>query len=358
MKETPILVTGAHGGSVGYQILACLRKFSKRYKIIATDVYDFSAGAFKADKAYIVPFATDKKYIKRLLEIAKNEKVKAILPGSQQELVKIAQSEDLFSSFGIKTITNRSGLIEEIEDKNSQYLLLQKFGFKIPKYLKISKKLPRKIPFDFPLILKPAKAHSGSRNVYIVEDYQELKAIFQLKNRTKTEILLQEYIGTPEDEYTVGVVSDRDGRVIDAIVMKRKLVGLSLSIERTIDGQKYAVSSGVSQGIFIEDETIKNYCIDVASKVRSRGPLNIQLRMTKEGPKIFEFHARFSGSASQRAEAGLNEPDILVRNFCFGEKFNKIRHKKDIVVIRYVDNIVVNKKHLDKFMKEKKLKMR
>src|SRR5690606_7823139 len=58
----------------------------------------------------------------------------------------------------------------------------------------------------------------------------------------------------------------------------------------------------------------------VSDKLESSGPLNIQLRLDAQGaPRILEINPRFSGSAPMRAQAGFNEPDMVLRDFVIGE---------------------------------------
>lgn len=355
MEQIPVLVTGVGGRSVGYQILACLKKFPKRYKIVATDADSFSAGLYEADKAYLLPSASDPSYIEKLAKVAKKEGAIVVLPGSHPEVATIANYEKELAADGIVAITNPYDLVKMVANKISQYILLQAYGFSVPKFLPLTGALPKQLPFDFPLIAKPSKDHQGSKNVYIVNNYQELEEIFSTTARTATEILLQEYVGTPEEEYTVGVVADKDGSAFDAIVMKRKLRGLSLLTERVINGKVHAISSGYSQGIFVDNKEIKDYCIKVAQKIGARGPLNIQLRLTENGVTIFEIHTRFSGSASQRAEVGFNEPDILIRNFVFSEKIAPVQYQTNVAVIRRFENVVVDNSKLEKLTKDGEL---
>lgn len=355
MERINVLVTGVGGRSVGYQVLACLKKFPKKYRIIATDADPFSAGLFEADAAYLLPSASDPLYLEKLLGIAKKEGALVVLPGSHLEVSVLSQHAPELATERIVVITNPWDLVHMVANKISQYILLQAYGFTVPRFLPLGNALPKQSPFDYPFIAKPSKDHQGSKNVYIVKDYHELEEIFLTAQRNSTELLLQEYVGTPDEEYTVGVVIDANGVSADAVVMKRKLRGLSMLTERIIDGKTYAISSGYSQGIFVDNIEIKEYCINVARSIGARGPLNVQLRYTNKGVTIFEIHTRFSGSASQRAEVGFNEPDILIRNFLLGEKIAPVAYQTNVAVIRRFENVVTSANNLEKLSKGKEL---
>ena len=45
------------------------------------------------------------------------------------------------------------------------------------------------------------------------------------------------------------------------------------------------------------------------------GPINIQGRMTAEGPRFFEMNARFTGITGMRSMMGFNEVEVLIKNF-------------------------------------------
>ena len=84
----------------------------------------------------------------------------------------------------------------------------------------------------------------------------------------------------------------------------------------------------------------------VAKKIKSTGPINIQLRLNKNGdPLIFEINPRFSGSAPMRAIAGFNEPDMILRNFVYNENLSRNHINYSLEFYRvfqeyYIDNSI------------------
>jgi carbamoyl-phosphate synthase large subunit len=132
-----------------------------------------------------------------------------------------------------------------------------------------------------------------------------------------------------------------EGEIIDSIVLKRKLSGLSLGTSRIINGNKYSLSTGYSQGFIIRNRVIQEKCEDLAIKLGIRGPVNIQSRFVKDKLVVFEVHPRLSGTTSIRAETGFNEPDILIRNFLFNEQFKGIDYKVNVAALRAFTNIIV-----------------
>lgn len=334
------LVTGVGGRSVGYQIFECLKKYKKNYRIIATDTDSFSPGIYEADKGYLLPDASSKNYIPSLIKLSKKEKVDVVLPGSLPEILAISKNEKTLLRNNIVPITNSYALVKGTYDKLDVYHLLKKHNILTP----VTKEL-RSVKdaqgLKYPLLVKPRSGSSGSKNVHILRNKDELNDIFNKLSNKKIKLLAQEYVGDENEEYTVGIIAGNDGRIIDTIVMKRRLIGLSRGEERNINGKQYVLSTGYSQGFLIEQNEVKEYCEYAAKALGARGPFNIQCRRGKEGVYIFEVHPRFSGSASMRAEMGFNEPNILIREFLGIEKLNKVPHKLGYAVIRKFANTVV-----------------
>jgi carbamoyl-phosphate synthase large subunit len=138
--------------------------------------------------------------------------------------------------------------------------------------------------------------------------------------------MLQEYVGTPEGEYTVGVLHTLDGNFVGSIALRREIMGgLSNRIkapnrtDRADLGPVLAVSSGVSQGVIDDFPEVRRQCEAIASAIGSRGPLNLQGRFANGVFMLFEINPRFSGTTYLRALAGYNEPDMLMRHHLRGE---------------------------------------
>jgi carbamoyl-phosphate synthase large subunit len=107
------------------------------------------------------------------------------------------------------------------------------------------------------------------------------------------------------------------------------------------------LSTGYSQGVIIKHPRIQQVCEDLALKIGARGPLNIQCRCEGDDVYIFEAHPRFSGSASIRAAAGFNEPDMLIRNQLFHESIPRQNYQTDVAAIRAFSNLLVPMAELD-----------
>jgi carbamoyl-phosphate synthase large subunit len=192
----------------------------------------------------------------------------------------------------------------------------------------------------FPLVGKPTEESGGSRNVAILVSKAEVERYLD-DNKGSREVLLQEYVESPDEEYTVGVLISKSRELIDSIVIHRRLLGLSMGAQRGWDGRNYALSTGYSQGSIVKHPSLQEVCEKLALKIGICGPVNIQCRISPRGVTILEVHPRFSGTTSIRAEVGFNEPDILIRNFLFGEEFGRLNYQTEVAAIRAFRTLIV-----------------
>ena len=332
-----VLVTAVGGQSVGHQILQALALAGDRYRVVATDVSDFAYGLYQAKTRYLLPPAASPEYLGTVERLIQRENISAILPGSQPETNLLAANADRFGKCGV--IVNPRSVVDICQNKQVLVEWLHEAGFAAPRSLAGTEWQRAVREYGFPLVIKPTQESGGSRGADILKDEAELHSY--LGRIPPENVQIQEYVGDLTTEYTVGVMVSREGEVIDSIVIHRHLAGMSLGLTRKIDGKLYGLSTGYSQGTIVRHEQIQRTCEALALRIGARGPLNIQLRMHGDKVMIFEVHPRFSGTSSIRALAGFNEPDTLIRNFLYGEKFGRISYQTDVMAIRALSNQLV-----------------
>lgn len=364
MKKTSILITGAGGGGVGEQIFKALRMAKTPYRIVAIDILPVSKSLYEADAHYLAPKAEATNYLKKLLDICKKEDINILIPGSEPELKKISTSRHLFVQNGVLPLINDHQVITLCMDKWKTYNFLRNNGLNPPQSVLIKKEEALNQIKNFPVVIKPIGA-GGSVNTFIAQDTDELKFFAKYILRNEAIPLVQEYMGSYNEEYTVGVLTSFDGELMGSIALKRQILsGLSNRI-RVLNRWKdkckdeiLAISSGVSQGTIDDYPDVRKYAEDIALKLNSKGPLNVQCRKTETGVSAFEINPRFSGTSSIRAMVGFNGIDILIRKEYFKEKVDlPISYKKGIVTrgleekfvsfddgtIDYISELLLNK---------------
>ncbi len=329
-KDNPIrvLITGVGGGGNGEQMLKALRLAPAVYHIIGTDISPLSTGLYQADEGYTVPRADDRSYIATLLDLCAARNVKALIAGSEPEMLVISRNRSLFAEIGVLVLLNTEDIITLCMDKWKTFAFLQERGFSVPRSFLINDlSIVEEIDTDmFPVVIKPASNGGGSRHAYIAQDRDELRFFCNYIMKDGLDPIVQEYVGTPDSEYTVGVLSTFDGVFVNSIAVKRDLtIGMSVRLKVRNRTQKsdlsssLIISSGYSQGQIDIFPEVCGVCENIAAALKSRGPLNIQCRYFKGKVYTFEINPRLSGTSSLRAMVGFNEPDILIRHHLMGE---------------------------------------
>lgn len=328
-SKVSVLITGVGGGSLGREIIKSFKISPHNYKIVTTDILANSTGLFETPNKYLVPPAHSTEYIDTLLKICKKERIDVIVGGSEPEIEQIARNAHIFEDSGIKILSNPWPIIEKCADKYSVISDLSSHGISCPTTFLYDEKIDLEIE-SYPVIIKPRKG-SGSRNVFIANDRDEVNFFCRYLKKYGSEPLIQEYVGSFDEEFTIGILYANNGKLITSIAMKRILEG-GLSTRQIsqdpLKKEKYVVSSGISQGVFEDFKSIRLMGEKIAKILDVNGPVNIQCRNTKSGIIPFEINPRFSGTVACRSIIGYNEPDIL----CRYKMFNEI---PDILIPKY-----------------------
>jgi carbamoyl-phosphate synthase large subunit len=328
-KTLPILITAVGGGGHGEQILKalCLAK-NRNYYIIGADA-DPDCPQFKlVNERISLPLANSSIYMQSLLKACDHFQIKALFHGCEPELKQFSLHRNLIMEKDIFLPINSSSVIDMCMDKETTSRKLSSLGFDPPKFIRVESKEDLKNIDWFPVVVKPSVGGGGSSNVFIAQNVTELLGLADylgLEAVVNT-FLIQEYVGKPEDEYTVGILHDLDGDYLNAIAVKRQLSGqlnICMSVSnrtlRTELGDKLVISSGVSHGYVDRFPEVTEQCKEITKAIGARGPINIQCRYVDGKVKVFEINPRFSGTTSIRAMAGFNEPDILIRKHIYNE---------------------------------------
>lgn len=339
-----VLVTAIGGGGHGDQILKALRLAPPgRYTIFGADANPHCPQATLVERFVTLPLARDPEYMTVLLRTCKELGVQALFHGCEPELLLFAANRQRIADAGIFLPINDTALIQLCMDKARTNARLADLGFPAPRYESVTSESEFEAIDWFPVVVKPAVGGGGSANVFIAQDMKELKALADYLGlgANASAFIIQEYVGTPDQEFTVGVLHDLDGRYVNAIAVKRHLnSGLSVRTSvanrtgRKEFGPRLVISSGVSQGDIGRYEEVTRQCREIADRLGSRGPLNLQCRFVDGKVRVFEINPRFSGTTSLRAMTGLNEPDLLVRRHLLGQDIGQDAPYQEATILR------------------------
>jgi carbamoyl-phosphate synthase large subunit len=103
-----------------------------------------------------------------------------------------------------------------------------------------------------------------------------------------------------------------------------------------ISAEKIAEKLGVTGAVNIQAKYVpddeKTTSARTTAEHESRS-LDISLQSGRL--KTFEINPRFSATCPLRSYAGINEPDIVIRNAVFDEKIEKVNSYRRLVCMRY-----------------------
>lgn len=311
-----ILVTGV-GGGVGQSVLKALARTS--YGVVATDSEALAAGLHAAPKAYRGLYASDPRFIDRLLEICLAEQCGLIFAGHDVELLPLSENFDRFKSHGIVPVVSTPQIVRACDDKLATNAFLRSLGLPTPE----TKRLCDVAAFERPVVLKPQRGGARSRGTYVAKTETQFNLFRQLVDPDNC--IVQEYI--EGDEYTCGSVT-LDGNCLGVIVMRRILR----------DGDTYKA--------FVErNAALEAMVRTVVHALKPFGACNIQLRVRDGKAYVFEINARCSGTTAARALAGFNEPKIIADYLLNG--ITPTFSISEVTILRYWQELVVPNAHVE-----------
>jgi carbamoyl-phosphate synthase large subunit len=326
-NKIPILITGVGGSGIGSQVLKAVRMSSLSLVVIGTDTTTVSTGAKEVDIFFTLPFASDPTYTDSVLKICKEQNIRIIFPGSEPELMVFSKNRQIFIDAGIIVPINTEAVIDTCLDKFKTNLFLLQNGFFFPKTFRITKLEDVPLVDFYPVVIKPNTGGSGSSGVMIAQNKDELLVFVSFLLNISPDLVVQEYMGDANSEFTVGVLSSLEGELINSIAVHRVIdngLGNKIKVKntsgRTELGKFLVVSSGISQGRVGKFPEVTKPCEEIAAKINSKGPLNIQCRFVNGKVFVFEINPRYSGTTPLRAMTGFNEPEIMIRKYVLNEK--------------------------------------
>lgn len=286
--------------------------------IIGADITNTAPAMYFCDKQKVVCRISDGNYIDNLLNICREEKVDAVIPTIDTDLLILSQNKTSFEKSGTKVIVSEPDKIRICRDKRTTAKFFSEIGLNTP----IPTDDWKKYTGEYPAFIKP-KDGSSSVNAHRVNDGQELEAYAKE---------VPDYIVAPfiaGVEYTVDAFCDFDGAPI-FITPRVRL----------------AVRSGEVLKTRIEcDDVIIEETKAILKAFKSCGAITIQLiREDKTGKDYFiEINPRFGGGAPLSMKAGANSAKTMLE-LLSGKKltYQKNAAKNGAVYSRFDQSICVN----------------
>lgn len=275
-----MLVTGV-GGDIGQSLLKCLKDTDYKFSLLGCDIDPFAGGRALVEKFYQSPCALDSEnYLRFITRLLESEDIRYVFPTSEAEIEFFDIHRDRFKN-NITIFINSHDIVRIFLDKYETALLLANNNLPSPRTYLIEH---YKNELGYPCILKPRRGH-GNKSLILINDLAE----FDFFRRRLKNYVVQENIGTTDEEYTVTVFSTREKSY--SIAFKRSL--------------GYGSLSKVAQ--LVHDAHLERLAERIAMTVSLEGSLNIQCRKTDSGYVPFEVNPRFSSTVYVRHFFGFQD---------------------------------------------------
>lgn len=276
MKKV-VLITGI-GGDISQGVATILRESRPDLYLVGIDIHEQHAGTMFVDDFHIVPSANEESYFDTIKNLITKLSIEIVIPMSEPELSVIRNFMTRISN--VKWITSGEQVVEIGLDKLKTNQAIEALGLPVPWTIPVKETLPN----SYPCIMK-SRFGSGSRDIFTISNEEE--AIFYAKRYP--DAIYQEMLEPANRELTCAVYRKCDGKVFSLLMLRRLTGGFT----------------GWAK-IITDDETTK-MCERIAHGLDLRGSMNIQLRLTDAGPRVFEINPRFSSTVLMRHRIGYTD---------------------------------------------------
>lgn len=272
-----VLIT-AIGGDIAQGIATVLRQSFPDWRLTGIDVHSRHAGSLFVDEFHEAPRASDPQYENALKAIVSREAIDLVIPMSEAELLLMASRD--WSKIGKASLLMANPLAIQVgADKLKTSQFLESIGVPAP-WTDLAENFHS--PKQLPCIFKPRRG-AGSKAVFRCETTEEV----EFYRERHVDAIVQELLLPADKEVTCGVFRTCEGRIA------------TVQLLRTLTGG----FTGWAQ--VIDDPEVSFQCSRLAEALDLRGSINVQLRITADGPRIFEINPRFSSTVLMRHKMGF-----------------------------------------------------
>ena len=294
-------------------------------QVIATDNWSVAPAIFLADNYYLVPKISDPNYIDTVLQICKQESIKAVFTFIDPEIEVLAANKDRFTENGILLMCPSKQSAHLCFDKYEMYKYLTKNGVEtVQTYADYESFYVsyQNGEIKFPVFIKP-RTGSGSVGAHKIETLEELQAYIP---ENAYDYIIQEFMDGGDCDADVYV--DYYSKEVVSIFSKRK-------IETRI--------GGASKTISFKDPRLFDFIKKIIPLFDFSGALDMDFFYRDGKYYLSEINPRFGGAYLHAYGAGVDFVKLIVNNMNGKKNIPDIgNYDEDVLMLMY-DDVVITK---------------
>ncbi len=261
-------------------------EMGEELEIHAVDCQRTAPGLQEADRTALAP-RVGKELTDWQVEYCKQNKIDALVPLIDPELLPLSQARERFTEIGTRAVVSSPEVMKIATDKELTAQFLLENGFHSPRVLNAEQLVAARLP----LFIKP-RSGSASQGAYKIAT----KEAFEYYRTIYPDSIIEEFV--EGHEHTVDVFCDFDGQPLCAVPRKRLEVR----------------GGEVSKGLTVRHEEMIVQSLRLAAALKTcLGMITIQCFLTGSGQITFtEINGRFGGGAPLSIRAGADSPRWLM----------------------------------------------
>lgn len=300
-----ILLTGAGGAAA----ISVWKALVSEHAIFMADMDPCAAGLYVVppERRFIIPAGNSADFVPVLLHYCVQNGIDVLIPTVDSELLPLAQNAELFTQQGTILPISPACTLSLCRDKYQLLQFCQDTGL-APAFTL----LKQDTSCSFPCFAKP-RVGAGSRGALTICCPEELQHLPH-----DGSYLIQELLSG--EEYSVDVYLSSQGHALAAVPRLRLKIdsGIAVACQTKINTE------------------LSTMALKIAKKVGIVYVANIQFKADAEGQfKLLEINPRFPGTLPLTTAAGIDIPQLMIKDICNTLSETHLLPFKELMVVRY-----------------------
>jgi carbamoyl-phosphate synthase large subunit len=244
------------------------------------------------DNSVLLPKVSEPDYAEQLIAFCQTNHIDMVVPLIDPELEVLAAQREVFYDAGIMVVVSPYETVEIAFDKYLTYKFGKDNGIGVPETvtsIKGAEELLSAGKLTWPVVVKPRKG-SASSDITYCHNERQMKCAFE----NCPNPMIQEY--TQGREYGYDILGDDNYRPV-SVFCKLKL----------------AMRAGeTDKAVSTDDAELIELGVKLAECLPLLGPVDVDVMVTNNGPKLLEINPRFGGGYPCSHQAGADFPAKLI----------------------------------------------